>query len=244
MTNFFERVLGKKSCSAARIPRHVVVIPDGNRRWAKRRGLAGVKGHEKAGEFENLAGLIDEARRLGVKYISFWGFSTENWKREKDEIENLFNLFLKIVEKGLEKAHREKIRFRHFGRKERFPKELQEGLKRLEKETKNYSDFNVNLCFDYGGRDEIVRTVNKILKSRKKKISEGDFSKFLDTADVPDPDLIIRTSGEQRLSGMMPFQSVYSELCFVKKHFPSFKPRDLRKVTEDYGKRNRTFGGD
>lgn len=224
-------------------PLHLVIIPDGNRRWAKKRGLEKLKGHDKAADFDNLFSLFNEARGLGVKYVSLWGFSTENWKRGKEEIDNLFKLFFKNLEDLRKVIHKHKIRFRHFGRKDRFPKKLKEELVKLEKESKNYSDFNIQFCLDYGGRDEIVRAVNKILNSKKKKIDEEDFKKYLDSSDIPDPDMIIRTSGEQRLSGIMPYQGVYAELCFVKKHFPSFKPRDLRKAIKSFGKRKRRFGG-
>lgn len=224
-------------------PLHLVIIPDGNRRWAKKRGLEKIKGHDKAADFDSLFSLFNEARKLGVKYVSLWGFSTENWKRGKEEIDNLFKLFFKNLEDLRKVIHKHKIRFGHFGRKDRFPNELSDKLAELEKESKNYSDFNIQFCLDYGGRDEIVRAVNKILKSKKRKINEDDFKKYLDSSGVPDPDMIIRTSGEQRLSGIMPYQAVYAELCFVKKHFPAFKPKDLRKAIKSFGKRKRRFGG-
>jgi undecaprenyl pyrophosphate synthase/acylphosphatase len=158
------------------IPKHVAIIPDGNRRWAKERGMEGFRGHEKAGEVDSLISLFEEARRLGVKYISFWGFSTENWKREKEENDKLFDVLLKGIEAFLEYAHENKVRFRHFGRKDRFSKEILEALEKLEKETKKYSDYNVNLCLDYGGRDEILRAVNKLLKAKAKEVDEKQFS--------------------------------------------------------------------
>lgn len=226
------------------VPNHVAIIPDGNRRWAKERGMEGFRGHEKAGEVESLTDLFDEARKLGVKYITFWGFSTDNWKREKEENDKLFDVLLKGVESFLEYAKENKVRFRHFGRKDRFSKELVEALEKLENETEKYSDYNVNLCLDYGGRDEILRAVNKLLKAKAKNVSEVQFANVLDTQGVPEPDLIIRTSGEKRLSGFMPYQGVHAELIFVQKHFPDFKPEDVRECVEEFSRRKRRFGGD
>jgi len=223
------------------IPIHVVIIPDGNRRWARKNGLAPTLGHKKSAEYENIKSLFDEAKKLGIKYLSVWGFSTENWKRERKEINVIFEIVLNLVKKLRKDAHEQKIRFLHLGRKDRLPKEVLEELRKLEKETENYSDFNVQLCMDYGGRDEIVRAAEKILSSGK-KINEEEFSKHLDSSGIPDPDMIIRTSGEQRISGFMPFQSVYSELYFVKKFFPDFGRKDLRKAVAEFSKRKRRFG--
>lgn len=225
------------------VPQHVAIIPDGNRRWAKERGMEGFRGHERAGNMDSLISLCEEARGLGVKYISFWGFSTENWKREKEENDKLFDVLLKGIEAFLEYAYENKIRFRHFGRKDRFSKEVFDALEKLVSETKKYSEFNVNLCLDYGGRDEILRAVNKLLEAKAKNISEVQFAKVLDTNEVPEPDLIIRTSGEKRLSGFMPYQGVYAELIFMEKHFPDFKPEDVREAVEEFSRRKRTFGG-
>lgn len=225
------------------IPNHIAILPDGNRRWAKQRGLQGFKGHEKAGKVDSLISLFEEARILGVKYMTFWGFSTDNWKREKEENEKLFNVLLKGIVKFGEYAEEKKVKFRHFGRKDRLPRKIIVALDKLEEDTKEYSEYNINLCLDYGGRDEIVRTVNKLLKAKAKKVNEEQFAKLLDTKEVPEPDLIIRTSGEQRLSGFMPYQGVYAELIFVKKHFPDFKPKDVREAVMEFSRRKRTFGG-
>lgn len=234
---------GDDGDEALNVPKHVAIIPDGNRRWAKERGMEGFRGHEKAGEVDRMTSLFDEARRLGVKYISFWGFSTENWKREKEENNKLFSILVKGVEEFLKYAHENKVRFRHFGRKDRFSKEVMEALERLEKETEKYTDYNVNLCLDYGGRDEILRAVNKLLKAKAKSVNEEQFLNMLDTKGVPDIDLIVRTSGEKRLSGFFPFQGVYAELHFVQKHFPDFGPEDVREAVEEFSRRKRRFGG-
>lgn len=225
------------------VPKHIAIIPDGNRRWAKERGMEGFRGHEKAGEVDNLTALFEEAKKFGVKYISFWGFSTENWKRNKEENDKLFDVLIKGVDGFLDYARENNVRFRHFGRKDRFSKELVEALERLEKETETYNEYNVQLCLDYGGRDEILRAVNKLLNAKAKEINDEQFSKVLDTHEVPDPDLIVRTSGEKRLSGFMPWQGVYAELIFVDKHFPDFRPEDVGEVIREFSRRKRRFGG-
>ncbi len=225
------------------IPTHISLIPDGNRRWARENGMKAIAGHYKSGNYSNIEKIFDEARRLGVKYMSIWGFSTENWKRDKKEVDAVFSVILNSLKRFGKDAHKNKIRFRHIGRKDRLPRKLVSELRKLEKETEKYDEFNVQLCLDYGGRDELVRTVNKILKSGVKKISEDDFDKHLDSYGIPDPDLIVRTSGENRLSGFMPFQTSYSELYFIEKYFPDFGPADLRAAVEEYGNRVRRFGG-
>lgn len=224
------------------VPLHVAIIPDGNRRWAVKKGFYPSYGHYKAGSYDNLERLFGKAKSLGVKYLSIWGFSTENWKRDKKEIKSIFDLILKGIDRFKKEAHKSKIRFRHFGRKDRLPKKLLRELEKLEEETENYSLFNVNLCLDYGGRDEILRCVNLLLKDKKKNVDERDFSAHLDSKGVPDPDLIIRTSGEKRISGFMPFQSTYAEFSFVNKHFPDFTGEDLKKEIDGFSMRQRRMG--
>jgi undecaprenyl diphosphate synthase len=226
-----------------KIPVHIALIPDGNRRWAKLHKLEASAGHKKAGSYEHIKDLFDAARNLGVKYLSFWGFSTENWKRDEKEIDAIFELVSKAVKEWRKEAIENKIRFRHIGRKDRLPKNLIEEIDKLEKETKDNEDFNVQICLDYGGRDEIVRAVNKIIEKGEKSIDEKKFNDYLDTNGIPEPDLIIRTSGEKRTSGFMPFQSAYSEWYFADVHFPDFDACELKKAISEFGKRKRTFGG-
>ena len=221
---------------------HVAIIPDGNRRWARKKGLLKTAGHEKSAEQRNVISLLNEAQNLGIKYFSIWGFSTENWKRDKHEIKKIFDILFKFLLKTRNNFHKNRIRFRHIGRKDRLPKKLLQEMSDLEEETKKYRDFNLQLFLDYGGRDEILRAVKKAIKNGDRNINEVNFSKFLDTKNIPDPDLIIRTSGEKRTSGFMPFQSVYSEIYFSKKFFPDFKKRDLRKAVLEFLKRERRFG--
>jgi len=224
------------------VPLHLAIIPDGNRRWARSNGLAASMGHRKAGSREHMKELLEESRRLGIRYISFWGLSPENWKRDKKEIDSLFDIILESVEFLRSECEKNKIRFRHIGRKDRIPKKLADELRKLEEKTAGNEEFNIQLCLDYGGRDEIVRAVNKAVKEGK-EVDEESFKKFLDTADIPDPDLIVRTSVEKRLSGYFAYQGTYAELYFTGVHFPDFRGKDLRKAVEEYKKRKRTFGG-
>ncbi|MFW6282872.1 MAG: polyprenyl diphosphate synthase [Minisyncoccales bacterium] len=225
------------------IPKHIAIIPDGNRRWAKEQGKNSFLGHKKAAEKNRLEEFIKEAKNSGVEYFSLWGFSTENWKRSDEEKKHLFQLFSRVIDDIENIVNKYNIRFRHFGRKDRLPSKLISKINNLEKTTKNNKGINVCILLDYGGRDEIIRAVNNVLKSGKKKINEEEFCSFLDTKDIPEPDIIIRTSGEQRLSGFMPFQGIYAELFFVEKHFPDFGSKDLKKIIQLFGKRKRRFGG-
>lgn len=225
------------------IPMHIVIIPDGNRRWAKNKGLKGIAGHAKATEVENILSLLNETKKLGIKYISIWGFSTENWKRSKMEKDYLFKLISNLINELKDHAIKNKIKFKHLGRKDRLPKKLITKLEEIEQETNNFNELNVQICLDYGGRDEIVRAVKKIINSTVKEIDESTFSNYLDTAEIPEPDLIIRTGGEFRLSGFMPYQSTYSELYFTDTFFPDFNPEELRKAVEEFSRRKRNFGG-
>ncbi len=226
-----------------KIPKHVAIIPDGNRRWARSKGMIAVKGHEKSTEIGNVAALLEEAKRIGVKYFSIWGFSTENWKRSFAERKFLFSLILNLIPQLNRYAHKNKIKFRHIGRKDRLPEEVVSALGKFEKETENYGGLNMQLCLDYGGRDEIIRAVKKLI-DEKTEVSEDSFLNYLDTAGIPDVDLIIRTGGEKRLSGFMPYQSAYSELYFSDVYFPDFSPAELNKAVKDFSERQRRFGGD
>jgi len=231
-----------KKMTRKKIPVHISIIPDGNRRWAKKKGLNIFAGHKKSASFGNTISILEEAQKLGIKYMTFWAFSTENWNRSKKEIKYLFDLINQFFKKFRKYAIENKIRFRHLGRKDRLPKNVVQELVKVEKATKNFGDFNVQIALDYGGRDEIVRAVNKILRSGVSEIKEDDFVNYLDSAGIPDPDLIIRTSGEKRTSGFMPFQSSYAELYFADVHFPDFTPKELRKAVEEFSRRRRNFG--
>jgi undecaprenyl diphosphate synthase len=237
--NLGRRIFGVKS----KVPRHIALIPDGNRRWAMRNGYGDVsRGHKTSATKENFISLFDKAQELGIEYMTFWGFSTENWKRSSKEVKILFDLLFKFMKDFGDEFVKRKIRFRHLGRKDRLPKILVDKIKILEEKTKKFDDFHFQLCWDYGGRDEISRAVNKILKAGVQEVNEDDLKHYLDSADIPDPDLIIRTSGEKRMSGFMSFQSAYSEFYFVEKDFPNFGPEDLEKAVRDFASRGRRAG--
>ncbi len=223
------------------LPKHIALIVDGNRRWAKERGLSGISGH-KAGA-ENINKLVKTAKEMGIKCISAWVFSTENWKRSKEEVKYLFELMGDTVQDYRNKFLEEKSRFVHIGRKDRIPDKLRDRIINLEEQTKNFDDFTMCLAIDYGGHDELVRTVNH-LKDSGIEINEENIEKNLDTAKLPKIDLIIRTGGEVRLSGFMSWQCAYAELFFTKTHFPDFSPEELKKAVEDFSHRERRFGGD
>lgn len=228
--------------TAQKTLKHVAIIPDGNRRWARGNGWQAWKGHQKAGSYENLIALLKAAKELGIEYISLWGFSTENWKRDKKELDKLFEVILNGVNKLIEEVDKEKIWVRHVGRKDRLPKELVKKINELEEKSKKFEDIKVLLCVDYGGRDEIVRAVNKALNEGKRELNEEEFGEHLDAAGIPEPDLIIRTGGEKRTSGFMPFQSDYSELYFTDVYFPDFGPKELKEAVEEFSRRQRRFG--
>lgn len=226
-----------------KVPRHVAIIPDGNRRWAKSKGLSKIEGYRKSATHKNFVSLLQEAKDSGIKYLTFWLFSTDNWKRDSKELKELFDLITNSMKKFGKELVSKKIRFRHLGRKDRLPKKLVEVLIDLENKTKEFKEFNLQFCLDYGGRDEIVRALNKVLKSGVQELNEDDFASFLDSHEIPDPDLIIRTSGEYRISGFMPFQSAHSEFYFTNLHFPDFGAKQLREAIEEFISRRRRFGG-
>jgi undecaprenyl diphosphate synthase len=226
-------------------PQHLAIIPDGNRRWAKQHGLPLIEGHRIG--IDKLRDVLDWCRNLGIRMVTLWGFSMENFERDESEVKLLMKLFeQKIDEINREEVHKYKIRVRVFGRKELLTPKVRERIEKFEKDTEKYSDYYVNILLAYGGRHEIVDACNSILKEcsegRPNPITEENFRKHLYTSDLPDPDLVIRTSGEQRLSGLMPWQTAYSELYFCPKLWPDFSEEDLKAAIEDYESRKRRFG--
>lgn len=220
---------------------HIAIIPDGNRRWAKEKGLPTLEGHRRGAE--NFEKLLNATRAMGIKYFTSWAFSTENWKRTQEENAYLFDLAREFTKRYKKKFISEKTRFLHIGRKDRLPQDIVQTLLEMEEETKHFTDFNTTIGMDYGGHDELLRTLDKIQKFGL-PINEDTISQNLDTKDLPAPDLIIRTSGEQRLSGFMSWQSAYSEFYFPKVYFPDFGPEELKKAVDDFLGRERRFGGD
>ena len=215
---------------------------DGNRRYAKKHHLNPLHGHIK-GE-ERIEPLIDYAIAIGIPYLTFWAFSTENWKRNKREVNFLMKMFRNDLEKRVDAFHQKNVRLNIIGNLSLFPKDIQEKTAYWMNKTKNNKTITVNVALSYGGRDEIIRGMQKIRNSKFeiRNLTTHDFSQFLDTAGQPDPDLLIRTGGEMRLSGFMLWQIAYTELYFTKTLWPDFTPKEFEKALLDYQNRQRRFG--
>lgn len=230
------------------IPKHIAIVPDGNRRWSQKNGISQDEGYDRG--IRKIKEVLEWCRDCDVKTLSMWGFSTDNARRNPDEISKLFVLFKKylaqIMEENNKRGEEEKkkydVQVRFLGRRNIFPKEIQDAMNRIENLTKDKKHYRLNLLLGYGGREEIIDAVNLIIKEGMKEVDEDAISKHLYTAGMDDPDLIIRTSGEQRLSGLMPWQSVYSELHFCPKLWPDFSKDDFLFALEEYGKKRRRFG--
>ena len=225
-----------------KIPEHVVIIPDGNRRWAKKHGLAPVEGHKRG--LDTALSVIRGSRDLGVRVLTLWGFSTENWERPKREVSYLMQIYALFFKKHFEELVREGVRFHWMGRRDRVPAALRKLLENIEKQTAKNTNYILNICIDYGGRDELVRTFRKLLSMgiKPKQVDENLITSNLETAGLPDPDLLIRTSGEMRTSGIMPWQTAYTELFFSRLFFPDFNLAELKRAIGDYARRQRRFG--
>ena len=227
------------------VPNHIAIILDGNRRWARSRGLPTLEGH-KAG-FEAGLAIAKASRKWGVHTFSVWGLSTENWDRSPKELAYLMKLYWKMVTTVEEEAKKDDIRFVHMGRKDRIPKSLAAYIKRIEEKTKNNKSNIFNVGIDYGGRDEIVRATQKIIKNgvKPEDVTEKLMGSYMDIGDqpYPDVDLFIRTSGEQRTSGFLMWQANYAEFYWELDHLPDMTPRKLANIILDYSRRRRRFGG-
>ncbi|MCX6704727.1 MAG: polyprenyl diphosphate synthase [Candidatus Woesebacteria bacterium] len=227
------------------VPNHIAIILDGNRRWARSRGLPTLEGH-KAG-FEAGLAIAKASRKWGVNTFTVWGLSTENWDRTPKELAYLMKLYWKMVATIEKEARKDDIRFVHLGRKDRIPKSLALYIKRIEEKTKNNKSNIFNVGIDYGGRDEIVRATQKIIKAGVKPadVTEKLLGSYMDTGDqpYPDVDLYIRTSGEQRMSGFLMWQANYAEFYWELDHLPDMTPRKLADIILDYSRRRRRFGG-
>jgi tritrans,polycis-undecaprenyl-diphosphate synthase [geranylgeranyl-diphosphate specific] len=230
----------------AEVPAHVAFIPDGNRRWAKQRGKPLLEGH-RAG-IDNIRSVMCWCRDAGIRTVTMWGFSLENFSRGKEEVGGLFDLFVsKFREfKSHEELHENRIGVRFFGRMGLLPRDLRARLEEIEQETEGYGDYRLNILVAYGGRAEIVDACNAAiadaLSGKIGKVDEASMGGYFYLAGVPEPDLVIRTSGEMRLSGLLPWQSGYSELFFSEKLWPEFGKKDLDAALSDYARRKRRFG--
>ena len=229
------------------VPRHIAIIMDGNGRWAKLRGLPRNAGHKAGAEsFRNIANYC---RKIGVKYLTVYAFSTENWKRSQEEVGGIMRLlgaYLKEALRDMEKNH---VRFCFFGDLSRLSPDLRKLCEDARNRSSEYDEVQVNFCLNYGGRDEIIRAARAFAahvaagKCSPDELTEQSFDDYLDSAGVPDPELVIRPSGEMRVSNFLPWQTVYSEFVFMNVLWPDFGPEDLDKAIEEYHRRNRRFGG-
>ena len=231
-----------KKLDLHRLPQHVAIIMDGNGRWATHRGLSRSMGH-KAG-FENIKKIVEHVYRLGIKFLTFFTFSTENWKRPKEEIDGIFNLVRDHLkdESEVQKFVDNDIRITTMGDITKLPKDLFEKLEEVKEKTKDAKTLTLNLAINYGGRDEILHAVNQAVAVGERLEDEKDFSKYLYSSNLPDPDFVIRTSGEQRISNFMLYQMAYSELYFTKTYWPSFDKKELEKALINFQHRKRRFG--
>lgn len=220
--------------------RHLGIIMDGNRRWAKARRLPSFEGH-RAG-YKKIEDVLNWCRDAEIKILTLYAFSTENWRRSKKEVDFLMKLFYLVFTKDIKKLHKNNICVRVIGRKKGLPEKIQKAIEKSEELTKDNTDIILNLAINYGGRPELVDAFNKILKNPPREITEDLISQNVYTAGLPDPDLIIRTSGEKRLSGFLTWQSAYSEFCFTKHHWPEFSKKDFNNILNDFAGRQRRFG--
>lgn len=229
------------------IPRHVAVILDGNGRWAKKRGVPRAMGH-KAG-CETLETMVEVAARMGIEYFTVYGFSTENWKRSAEEVGALMQLFRYYMVRLLKIASENNVRVKMIGEKSRFAPDIIEGIDQLVEGTKDNTGMTFVIAVNYGGRDEIVRAARRLAEDYRNNgkdvssIDENLFASYLDTKDIPDPDLLIRTSGEMRLSNYLLWQLAYSEFYITDCLWPDFNKEELEKAIVAYNGRERRFGG-
>lgn len=237
-------MIAKQKCN---FPTHVAIICDGNRRWAKAHGLQVLEGHTKAATavFEP---LVKTAAEQGVKYLTFWVFSTENWQRSPLEVQGLIQLLRTQLQVWQPRLHEKRVRMLTIGDLTRLPEDIQTAIKQMVELTKDNTAITVVFAMNYGGRDELLRTVRSLAtrvaagELKPTNITAEEVSSSLDTAGIPDPDLIIRTGGEYRLSGFMPWQSVYSEIMVTPLLFPELTGEKLIKLLDEYSHRTRRFG--
>ena len=228
------------------VPAHVAIIMDGNGRWAKSKGLPRTLGHAKGAQ--NLEDMLYIADELGIKYLTVYAFSTENWKRSEDEVMALMNLFRQYLRNGFRKAAKNNVRIRVIGYRPGLPKDLQDLADEIEDFSKDNTGLQFQIALNYGSRDEITRMMKHACEEvaagrlKPEEIDEEYISNHLDTAGIPDPDLLIRTSGEQRLSNYLLWQLAYTEFYYTDTHWPAFDKAELQKAIEWYQTRDRRFG--
>ncbi len=221
------------------IPAHIAIIMDGNGRWAKKRNLPRLQGH-RAG-VNAVRRVIDASLDLKIKYLTLFAFSKENWERPKREVNGLMHLFTKVIEEEIDNLKSHKVRVRFLGRLKELPNKVKENINRIQEKTKNFNNLNLIIALNYSGREELIDAVNKAV-IKGKTVDEESFKKYLYIPDIPDPDLLIRTSGEVRISNFLLYEIAYSELYFTQTLWPDFGSNDLLKAITSYQKRERKFG--
>lgn len=224
------------------IPQHIVLFPDGNRRWAKQKNIASLEGHMQG--YKNLLDFSEWCKNRGVKTLTAFGFSTENWNRTKEEVDYLMKLLEKCLVDNIEKYMKEGIKVRVIGERDRLPESLKKAIETIQETTKNNSNLFLNFAISYGGKWDILNAVKKIIEEKipVDKIDEKLFETYLSTAGLPNPDLVIRAGGEMRMSNFVLWQAAYSELYFSPKLWPDFSEQDLDLALEEFDKRQRRFG--
>lgn len=226
------------------VPNHVAIILDGNGRWARSKNMPREYGHTMGAR--NIETICRAADELGIKYITYYAFSTENWNRPEAEVNKLMSLLTTYMKTAASRANKNNMRIRVIGDKSGLSEALQESIRKTEEATQSNTGLSMQLCINYGGRDEIVRGINRIISERAdandEPITEEMISTHLDTFDIPDPDLMIRTSGEQRLSNFLLWQLAYAEFYFTDVPWPAFTPQDLKDAVEAYMSRDRRYG--
>lgn len=229
------------------VPNHIAIILDGNGRWAKAKGMPRSYGHVKG--CANLETICDDMKELGVKYLTVYAFSTENWKRSREEVEGLMKLFRNYLKKCIKISEKNKMRVKIIGDVTAFDDDIQQKIAELEEFSKDYTELHFQIALNYGSRDEIVRGMRRMARDASEgrispeDIDENTIGNYLDTAGIPDPDFLIRTSGEQRLSNFLLWQMAYTEFYFTDVAWPDFHKAELIKAIEKYNERDRRYGG-
>ena len=226
------------------VPQHIAIILDGNGRWAKAKGMPRNYGHAQGSK--NVEKICEAAYKMGVKYLTVYAFSTENWSRPKSEVDALMKLLRNYMKTCLKTAEKNRMRVRVIGDKTGLDEDIRTRIKELEEASKNNDGLNFQIAINYGSRDEMIRAMKKMLAdghTNPGEMSEALFEHYLDTAGMPDPDLVIRTSGEQRLSNYLMWQLAYTEFYFTEVPWPDFHEEELRKAIEQYNNRDRRYGG-
>ncbi len=239
--NTFEKIINNLNIDTSKVPKHVAVIMDGNGRWAKKRKLPRIAGHRKGAK--NVTNIVEAAGEIGVKFMTIYTFSIENWNRPKKEIDSLMNLFEEVLTAKLPQLMKKSVRLNLIGDLSSIRETTRKKFNDAVEKTSKNDGLVLTVALNYGGRDEITRAINKMLKNGVGQVDEETVSKYLDTNNLPDPELVIRTSGESRISNFLLWQIAYSEVYITPTLWPDFKPEHLYEAIKDFQKRKRRFGG-